>query len=205
MKLNVQMGRGKILFCSSSHSIYHIYLPLLPNSFHLIPFNKAFSHFPRPSPLPYLHISFSLFPSLPPILLDYPFPLPFLPFILLFLFPHSLFFLFPLPFCCPLYYFPSPFPPCPFSLPTFPSLFYFPFPIHFYPFFSSYFLFSFSFPFPVLCVFLITFLIPLSCSHPVRIISITREVELYSTPRMVFEGDDFPEGFNGIIKFHNLE
>ena len=36
-------------------------------------------------------------------------------------------------------------------------------------------------------------------------IRITREVELYSTPRMVYEGDDFPEGFNGIIKFHNLE
>ena len=36
-------------------------------------------------------------------------------------------------------------------------------------------------------------------------IRITREVELYSTPRMVYEGDDFPEGLNGIINFHNLE
>jgi len=25
-----------------------------------------------------------------------------------------------------------------------------------------------------------------------------------STPRMVYEGDDFTEGFNGIINFHNL-
>jgi len=109
VKLNVQMGRGKILFCSSSHSIYHIYLPLLPNSFHLIPFNKAFSHFPRPFPLPYLHISFSLFPSLPPFLIS---PFPFLP-------------LSPPLLLSPLL-FPIPIPPLPVLLTHFPFPFLFP-------------------------------------------------------------------------------
>ena len=28
-------------------------------------------------------------------------------------------------------------------------------------------------------------------------------MELYQTSRMVYEGDDFSEGFNGIINFHN--
>ena len=34
--------------------------------------------------------------------------------------------------------------------------------------------------------------------------SIQIVVELYSTPRMVYEGDGFAVVFNGIINFHNL-
>ena len=29
-------------------------------------------------------------------------------------------------------------------------------------------------------------------------------MDLYSTPRMVFEGDDLAAGFNRIINFHNF-
>ena len=35
-------------------------------------------------------------------------------------------------------------------------------------------------------------------------IRIMRKLELYSTPRMVYEGDEFTDRFNGLINFHNF-